>query len=380
MGSAEGEDDQNGSDGEAGGARPAACGDAWAVLLALPVLALPVLFHFEERRRVASARTHCEALCWQGENFFPGRDLLHRGENRHQLLLDPSAHQSMATPGLVVATDALLLVAQSLTADAPTVPTDSQPPSTPDIVGASAEAPTEAPPADAPAAARADASVDVPADNTAELHPQPPAAAVAVAPAKSPVAAPLAGATPRLVTQARPPEPQPRPRPRPRPRTSDGGRLTASSASAQLKANSTSLWRAAEHGDVGRLRMLLDAGCDIDAPCPDAGWRGKSALAAAVDGGEPAAVRFLLQRGSDPNRPDGDGDRYPLHWASAFGDRHLSNPSPRPNPRPIPRPDPRPIPRPDPRPTPRPNSRPNPNPNHNHNSNPDPNSNPDLQP
>ena len=83
--SAEGEDDQNGSDGEAGGARPAACGDAWAVLLALPVLALPVLFHFEERRRVASARTHCEALCWQGENFFPGRDLLYRGEN--QLLL-----------------------------------------------------------------------------------------------------------------------------------------------------------------------------------------------------------------------------------------------------------------------------------------------------
>ena len=41
--------------------------------------------------------------------------------------------------------------------------------------------------------------------------------------------------------------------------------------------------------------MLLDAGCDIDAPCPDAGWRGKSALAAAVDGGEPAAVRLLLQ-------------------------------------------------------------------------------------
>jgi hypothetical protein len=115
------------------------------------------------------------------------------------------------------------------------------------------------------------------------------------------------------------------PRPRPRPRTSDGGRLTASSASAQpwaVKGSSTSLWRAAEHGDVGRLRMLLDAKCDVNAQCPDPGWRQKSALSAAVDGNEPAAVRFLLQRGADPNRRDGDRDRYPLHWAAAFGDHH----------------------------------------------------------
>ena len=228
---------------------------------------------------------------------------------------------AMAASGHEQAEAAHVLAAQSLTAEAPNDSrAGTQPPGSPAADAAVATA------TEAPAEAAAESPADARADSSSELRPPPPTAEpvaeARAAPLEPPVAAPpQAAAAPGLQRPARP-QPQPRPRPRPRPRTSDGGRLTASSPSAQLKANSTSLWRAAEHGDVGRLRMLLDAGCDIDAPCPDPGWRGKSALAAAVDGGEPAAVRFLLQRGADPNRADADGDRYPLHWASAFGDQH----------------------------------------------------------
>ena len=83
--------------------------------------------------------------------------------------------------------------------------------------------------------------------------------------------------------------------------------------------SATSLWRAAEYGDLGRLKMLLDAGHDINA-FDESAWRQKTPLSAAVDGNEPLAVRLLLRRGANPNLRDGDGDRYPLHWASAFGD------------------------------------------------------------
>ena len=59
---------------------------------------------------------------------------------------------------------------------------------------------------------------------------------------------------------------------------------------------------------------------DVNERCDDRGWRNKTVLSAAVDGNAPLAVRLLLRRGANPNLQDGDGDRYPLHWASAFGD------------------------------------------------------------
>ena len=84
--------------------------------------------------------------------------------------------------------------------------------------------------------------------------------------------------------------------------------------------SATSLWRAAEHGDLGRLKMLLSSGHDVNAWCDEAGWKHKTPLSAAVEGNEPLAVRLLLRKGANPDLQDGDGDRYPLHWASAFGD------------------------------------------------------------
>jgi len=60
--STERKDEQNGTDGEAGSACPAACGDARPVVLALPVLGPSVLFHLEERGRVFRARPHARVL------------------------------------------------------------------------------------------------------------------------------------------------------------------------------------------------------------------------------------------------------------------------------------------------------------------------------
>lgn len=104
----------------------------------------------------------------------------------------------------------------------------------------------------------------------------------------------------------------------------DGDEDVDTPAQGKVRIDSaTSLWRAAEHGDVGRLKMLLDAGHDVNAREEHENrgeCRHKTPLSAAVDGNEPLAVRLLLRRGANPDLQDGDGDRYPLHWASAFGD------------------------------------------------------------
>ena len=109
----------------------------------------------------------------------------------------------------------------------------------------------------------------------------------------------------------------------PRPPTTDADTVVtvAPTRPGRFRIDSpTSLWRAAEYGDVGRLKTLLAAGHDVNELSDDRGSRGKSVLSAAVDGNAPLAVRLLLRRGANPNLRDGDGDRYPLHWASAFGD------------------------------------------------------------
>ena len=83
----------------------------------------------------------------------------------------------------------------------------------------------------------------------------------------------------------------------------------------------SSFWAAAHQGDIDRLRELLDQGQDLDAypPAGDSAYR-PTALAYAVWGNQPDAASLLLECGANPNRPDGDENYYPLHWASYHRD------------------------------------------------------------
>ena len=83
----------------------------------------------------------------------------------------------------------------------------------------------------------------------------------------------------------------------------------------------SSFWAAAHQGDIERLRELLDLGQDLDEypPAGDSAYR-PTALAYAVWGNQPDAASLLLECGANPNRPDGDENYYPLHWASYHRD------------------------------------------------------------
>ena len=89
-----------------------------------------------------------------------------------------------------------------------------------------------------------------------------------------------------------PPSPPPR---RPLLLRSAKKRLAAPGAIPRARRGDDA-WRAAEHGDVARLKRLLDARGDVNRSAPSRGWRQKSVLSAAVDGNEPAAVRLEAAR------------------------------------------------------------------------------------
>lgn len=71
---------------------------------------------------------------------------------------------------------------------------------------------------------------------------------------------------------------------------------------------------AAERGDVGRLRLFIEAGMDVDSR--DA--RDWTPLMVAAFQGHEAAARFLIQHGANPRARDSRGYT-PLHWAAFKG-------------------------------------------------------------
>jgi len=77
---------------------------------------------------------------------------------------------------------------------------------------------------------------------------------------------------------------------------------------------------ACQRGEVGEVRRLLrDPGVDVNARVVVVGWRGRTALDEASEGGRLEVVGMLLQAPCiDVNRADVRG-LTPLHWASVRG-------------------------------------------------------------
>ena len=91
-----------------------------------------------------------------------------------------------------------------------------------------------------------------------------------------------------------------------------------------VKSTKESQLRAAtRRGDVEEAERLLKAGAKIDART-EIGFNsdGNSALDIAVADRKPEIAELLLERGADPNQPDGRG-RFPLDEAIKNGDLNL---------------------------------------------------------
>jgi len=89
---------------------------------------------------------------------------------------------------------------------------------------------------------------------------------------------------------------------------------TLEASSAWPSRYGTSLAWAARCGNEEVMKILLDAGANIDAVLTD---NGETALHWAVKAGQANAMALLIDRGAVPNMPDQDG-RTPLHAASIF--------------------------------------------------------------
>lgn len=75
------------------------------------------------------------------------------------------------------------------------------------------------------------------------------------------------------------------------------------------------LRRAASTGDLAKVKELLAAGVDVNAP----NAYGGTALAFAADKGHTAVVELLLERGANPNSTDRFYNSTPLVWAVTHG-------------------------------------------------------------
>ena len=82
----------------------------------------------------------------------------------------------------------------------------------------------------------------------------------------------------------------------------------------EVKGGFTPLMFAAQTGDLESLRILLEAGADVNGATRNDG----SALVQAAINGQEKAALFLLENGADPNATDGYG-LTALHWAVQEG-------------------------------------------------------------
>ena len=72
------------------------------------------------------------------------------------------------------------------------------------------------------------------------------------------------------------------------------------------------LWVAAREGDLATIKKLAAEGVDINASTQ----YGATALSFAADKGHIEVVRFLLEKGADPNKSDTFYRASPMTWAS----------------------------------------------------------------
>ncbi len=104
----------------------------------------------------------------------------------------------------------------------------------------------------------------------------------------------------------------------------------------------TPLMQAAQWRKMGCLRLLLDAGADVNAATTGDQRIGKTALMFAAEGQRDAVVNLLLERGADVNAVDEHGVTPLLYAAANDYPPHYSflSSSTRPFPRPFPQQDP----------------------------------------
>ena len=94
--------------------------------------------------------------------------------------------------------------------------------------------------------------------------------------------------------------------------------LAAVSAGAQNKDGkdpNDEFFAAARHGDIAALKAFLDKGTDVNTKTR----YGSTALFYACDRGNVEMVKFLLERGADPNAKDTFYGATPMTWAADKG-------------------------------------------------------------
>ena len=86
----------------------------------------------------------------------------------------------------------------------------------------------------------------------------------------------------------------------------------AVSATARAEESKERMWPACRAGDLATVKQLLRDGVDVNASTE----YGATALSYAADKGHVELVRFLLEKGANPNTQDTFYKSSPLSWAT----------------------------------------------------------------